>query len=171
MIMTFMPSLLISTVGPTMADKPGWRVSLSLAGIGILGALLGSAVQHFYALVREWSKTFEARHADAYVALMDAFDTSRMSRQAEIEGRRSEADELMKQYELGAGAAVRRIAIFGEKRVVEALAKWYRTNDLPPCVESLKPEIATWQTMRDALLEKIRGSALTTLPRLQAAVF
>ena len=137
-----------------MADKPAWRGSLGFAGIGIVGALLGSTFQHFYSLEQQRKKAFEAHQAEAYLAFLGAFDKFRMSLDAREAGDMERADELMEQYELDGSAAVRRISVFGDKRVVEAIAKWYRRETLHPCEESLNPELATWKAMRDAALGK-----------------
>lgn len=135
-----------------MSDKQGWRLSLGLAGVGIFGAVLGSTVQYFYSLELEQSKAFEERQADAYTDLLNAFDKYRMSQEAQQAGRANEADELMKEYTLEAGAALRRISVFGDKKVVEAVAGWYRHHPLGPCDKGLAPELATWKAMRETLL-------------------
>jgi len=137
-----------------MADNQEWRVSLTLAGVGILGAVLGSAVTHFLALEGERSKAFEERQAEAFVAFLSAFEKDRMSKNMRDQGRKTEAEELKKQYELEAGAAVRRIVVFGDKKVVKAMAEWYRRDNLQPCEETMNPELAAWKTMREALLRE-----------------
>jgi hypothetical protein len=134
-----------------MRDR-NWVVSIGLAAVGIAGALLGSAVQHVLTLDRERSMATEERQSEAYVALLNAFDMFRMSESEKAGGREREADELLRRYELEAGAAVRRIAIFGDKAVVEALAEWYRQDGLRPCEAILTPELATWERMRTASL-------------------
>jgi len=146
-----------------MAYKSGWRVSLGLAGMGILGALLGSTVQHFYSLTQERSKAFEARQAEAYGAFLSAFDKSRMSQVARDEGRKEEAEQLKEEYELEVGAAVRRITVFGDKQVVEAIANWYRRDTLGPCTEVMNPEFAAWKAMREASLGRRQEVASTDL--------
>ena len=44
-----------------MADGPNWRLSLSLAAVGIVGALLGSTAQHFLTLNRDEEGVEEAK--------------------------------------------------------------------------------------------------------------
>ena len=153
-----------------MAEKSGLLVSLTVAGVGILGALLGGAAQHFFTVVEEHSKAFEARQAEAYVALGEAFDKPRMSRQQGEETNSSvdpalktwhaqKAAELNLQYELEGGAAVRRITVYGDKRVLQALAEVYRAQGgNKPCNEAEKPElskeVSLWQSMRDVSVGK-----------------
>jgi len=122
-------------------------MSLSLAGVGIVGALIGSTVQYYFSLQQERSKAFEEHQTDAYVSLLDALDKERMSRQTDD---KAAAAKLNQQYELEAGAAVHRIAVFGDKQVVEALAEWYRrSSSLVPCEKSIEPEVTTLKLMRD----------------------
>lgn len=135
-----------------MADKQSWRISLGLAAMGILGALLGSAFSHLLTVDRERSATLKKHEADAYVAFLSAFDKYRMSEQVRADGRSVEADDLLRQYRLEAGAAVRRIALFGDKQVIEALALWYQRDALRPCEEHMQPELVAWQKMRGAAL-------------------
>ena len=135
-----------------MADKPRWGVSLSLAAMGITGTLLGATVQHFYSTEREQNKAVEERQTQGYVALIDAFDKARVSRAERAAGHTEEADKLNKEYQLEVGAAVRRILVFGDKRVVEALARWHQRDNPRPCEASLKPEFETWRAMRETSL-------------------
>jgi len=118
--------------------------------VGIVGALIGSTVQHFYSL----AQSLDARQAEAYIAFMNAFDKSRTAESEKKAGRKKAAEDLEQQYKLEAGAAVRRIAVFGHKQVVEAIAKWYRRDAILPCEDDMSIEIATWKAMRESSLGK-----------------
>jgi len=131
-----------------MAEKQGWRVSVALAGIGILGALLGNAYSNRLAVRRE----IVQRQSEAYVAFLGAFEKYRMSMVESNNGNPSEADRLMRDFEIEGGAAARRIAVFGDVEVVKALANRYRDFSLPACEERIpKTELAVWESMRSSL--------------------
>ncbi len=135
-----------------MADRHNWRVGISLAVVGIVGAWLGSAVQHFLSLEREQRNAFENRQNAAYVAFLSAFEKYRVGRQERDSAR---AEELLREYELEAGTAGRRIAVFGDRQVVQAMANWYRAyepGEVPECDQRSNTELALWVGMRGALL-------------------
>ena len=136
-----------------MADKQDWGRSLSLAGVGIVGALLGSTAQHFLTLNRDRSRAFEEGQREAYVAFLNALDKSRLARQEKAAGRDADARKLEIEFELHGGAALRRIAIYGDKRVLEALAEWSRqSTNLEPCANWWKADLAIWERMREISL-------------------
>lgn len=146
-----------------MADKQGWRASLSLTVVGIFGALLGGFVQHLLTLDRERSKVYAERQAEAYVAFLNAFDKHRMSERRAKQGDKKEAARLMDEYEYEARSAVRRIAVFGDKEVVRSLVGWYQLSELPPCDAASNAERAIWEKMRASSLsgtQKVNPSDL-----------
>jgi hypothetical protein len=138
-----------------MAEKPGWGTALSLALVGVIGAWLGSAVQHFLSLQRERTTAFDERQSEAYSALLNALEKRSVARAEETAGNTEMAKVLDREFRLEAGTARSKIAVFGDKRVVEALANWYRSyeqGERPTCDEKLTAELALWQGMRNALL-------------------
>ena len=146
-----------------MVDSKGWPLALSLAIVGIVGAWLGSAVQHYLSLERERRTAFEERQSDAYVAFLTAFDKYRVAADEELAGNSGEAAALRRAYELEVGAAGRRIAVFGDGRVVQAMARWHRAyggGGQFPCDERLSSEVALWEGMRGAVLG--RRQSVTT---------
>jgi hypothetical protein len=137
-----------------MAGSEGWR-ALSLAAVGIAGALLGTAVQHVLSIDRERSRAFEEQQRAAYVSFLDALDKSRVAQAEAAAGDTVTARALQTQFELEGGAAFRRIAIYGHKRVVEAIAEWSRqSTTLPPCAPHWRADLEVWQLMRESSLPK-----------------
>jgi hypothetical protein len=175
-----------------MAERQGWRTSLSLTAVGIVGALLGSAVQQTLTFYRERSTTFQQQQREAYVAFLNAQDKSRMADQLKQEAldekaRASQlkrkdretmeatavrdevkARELRNEFELEAGAALRRIAIYGDKRVVEAIAEYSRQvgRGQQPCGDHWEADFAMYKQMREVSL----GRAQTVSARDLAAL-
>jgi hypothetical protein len=135
-----------------MADNQSWRISLGLSAVGVVGALLGSVLGYSLDLHRERRSAFEQRQNEAYIAFLNAFDEFRVAEAEKAAGHEKEAADLDRKYELEAGAAVRKIAIYGDKRVVKALAGWYRMDPrLYPCDKQSTNELATWEAMRESL--------------------
>ena len=134
-----------------MAEKQGWSVSLSLAVVGILGALLGSSVQHLLSLHRQRTQVFEERRRDAYIAFLNALDKSRVARQERTAGHEEKAQQLETEFELEGGAALRRIAIYGDREVVEAIARYARQIRDPDdsCSTTWQADLAIYERMRN----------------------
>ena len=159
-----------------MAEKPAW-VSLSVAIIAIAGTLLGATVQHLLSIDRERLERFEATQAEAYLGYMNSLDKSRMARSYREAIANSdattkpaldaEARKLELEFELEGGAALRRIAIYGDAAVVEAMAAWSRQAfPLPPCGEHWEADLAIWQHMRDSVSgqeQRVNGQDLGEL--------
>ena len=136
-----------------MAEKQGWYLSLSLSVVGIVGTLLGGALQHYLTLDRERSKAIEERQTEAFVGFLNALDKSRVAKRLEVEGNKEKAQELETAFELEGGAAFRRIAIYGDKGVVEAAAEWSRQSaTLPTCPAHWKADLEVWVSMRKSTL-------------------
>lgn len=133
-----------------MANNHDWRLSFGISAVGVVGALLGTALQYGLTVRRERTNAFEQKQNDAYLAFLNAFDKSRMAKR---EADSAKAAQFAREYELEAGIAARRIALFGNKQVVEAMAEWYRHQgtQLPPCNEDDKIELAIWLSMRGGL--------------------
>jgi hypothetical protein len=152
-----------------MAEKQNWRGPLVLALVGIIGAWLGSAVQNFLTLKRERSNALEERQSAAFVDFLSAFEKSRMARQWQEAGDGDKAIALENEYQLEAGAAQRRIAVFGDQKVVEAMAGWFRSytqRPLPRCDEKLSAEFTLWRRMREAVLSSDDSVSLNDLAEI-----
>ena len=76
-----------------MAGGQGWYVSLGLSLVGIVGALGGSALQHWLTLDRERSKVIEERQTEAFVGFLNALDKSRVARMLQARGEKTKALE------------------------------------------------------------------------------
>jgi hypothetical protein len=138
-----------------MAEEQSWTPKLIVAAIGILGALAGYLVQNFLSRERERSSAFEERQNHAYDALVDAFDKYRLSQEAEQAGDLERAGKLKTEYESELRLAARRVAVYGDKDVVRAMAEWHRAywpEAPPPCDKLLGSELDMWVNMRAALL-------------------
>jgi len=141
-----------------MAEGPGWYVSLGLSVVGIAGALLGGALQHYMTLDRERVRAIEERQREAFVGFLNALDKSRVARQLEAEGDKAKARDLKTAFELEGGAAFRRIAIYGDKGVVKAMAEWSRkSTTLPPCPAHWRADLEVWELMRESSLGSRQG--------------
>lgn len=158
-----------------MADRQDWGgLRLGLAAVGIVGALLGYGVQHFLSFERERSKAFEDRQSAAYVAFLSAFDKDRMASEEAKAGNEKTAAKLKIEYRVEAEAAGRRIAIYGDKEVVKAMADWYRayrSGNPPPCGKQFSAELRMWERMRDALLVRDQKVSRADLAAITAADF
>lgn len=129
-----------------MADSKGWHISLALAVVGILGALLGNVYSHRLTVSRDVVQ----RQSDAFVAFLNAYEKRRL---VEIEKDSNVAEQLNREYQLEAGAAARRIAVYGNVKVVKAMAEFYRREELKPCEAVVsKTELAIWESMRRVML-------------------
>src|SRR5262245_20461072 len=136
-----------------MAGGQGWYVSLGLSLVGIVGALGGSALQHYLTLDRERGKVIEERQREAFVGFLNALDKSRVARMLEAKGEKKKALELETEFEVQGGAAFRRIAIYGDKDVVKAIAEWSRQSTrLGPCAGHWKSDLEVWLLMRKGSL-------------------
>lgn len=129
-----------------MANSKGWLISLALAVVGILGALLGNEFSHRLTVSRD----IVQRQSDAFVAFLNAYEKRRL---VESEKDSKVAEQLNREYQLEAGAAARRIAVYGHVEVVKAMAEFYRSAKLQPCKEvTSKTELAIWESMRRVML-------------------
>lgn len=107
-------------------------------------------MQQFLTTDRERSRVFEERERDAYVTFLTALHKSRMAAVEYKGGHTENARMLNLEYELEATAAVRRIAVYGDERVVKAVARWSRRSpDLLPCDENTRVLVAITKEMRD----------------------
>ena len=165
-----------------MENKQSWRGSLILAAVGISGTLLGAIVPHFLTTWRESTAAFQSQQREAYVGYLNALDKERMAklRFEEAAAKRAEAsalkaqdkqkaetradedealaNQLSLQFELEAGAALRRVAIYGDERVVAAIAAYSRAaSTVANCGPYWKADIAMWQAMREATLGRGRA--------------
>ncbi len=144
-----------------MANNRDWRLSLGLSAVGVVGALLGTGLQYGLTVHRERTNAFEQKQNDAYLAFLDAFDKSRMAKR---ERDPAKAAQFEREFELEGATAVRKIAVFGNKQVVEAVAEWYRQQGtkFPPCSEEQRTELAIWRAMRGGL-EKVNSADLAAV--------
>jgi len=165
-----------------MEERQSLRVPLSLAAVGIFGTLLGAVIPQYMTSQRASQAAFLDQQREAYVGFLNALDYDRMARQkrcaaAEKRSKASalkmrdreeaeksaaqdamKADELETKFEVEGGAALRRIAIYGDERVVSAIAEWSRqTTNLPVCGPHWKADLAVSRAMRDAALGRGRG--------------
>lgn len=134
-----------------MADSTskGWLISLALAVVGILGALLGNMISHRLTVGRDVVQ----RQSDAFVAFLNAYEKRRLVDEGGMD--KNVAEQLNREYQVEAGAAARRIAVYGQVEVVKAMAEFYRTrrDKLLPCDGvDLKAELAIWESMRRVLI-------------------
>jgi hypothetical protein len=135
-----------------MAQNQVW-VSVGIAAVGIMGTLLGTAAQHFYSIDRERRQALQKRQSDAYVDFLNVLDKPRVAAQLRADGKIMEAEKLEIAFEVEGGAAFRRIAIYGDKQVVEAMAEWSRqSTTLDPCPPHWKADLGVWQRMRETSL-------------------
>jgi hypothetical protein len=134
-----------------MGDRRDWG-AIGLAALGIVGTLLGGTLQHFLTLDRERSLTAKEREGAAYLAFLAAFPKSSLAQREKEAGRVENAAKLETAFELEGQAAVRQIALSGDKLVVTAIAKWYHEGGLPGCSDALRTEFVFWERMRMALL-------------------
>ena len=150
-----------------MADSSNWRLSLAVSAIGVLGVLAGGTVQHLFSIDRERSKLFEEREREAYASLLTALEKERLSRAEAEAGREASALRLKMDYDIEAAAAVRRIAVYGDQRVVMSLATWYEQSPprLPVCDRNALALVNAAKAMRDASRpdESISVAALAPL--------
>jgi hypothetical protein len=125
-----------------------------VAVAGILGTLggtfLGGFLQNHFAIERERAKTVETRQGEAFTSLLNAMDKGRVAAEREREGKKEEAARLEEAFQLEAGAAFRRIGIYGDKEVAEAIAAWSRQGrKLGQCPTWWRADLKVWETMRD----------------------
>ena len=135
-----------------MSNNSSSRVPLLLAAVGIAGTLLGGTLQHYFALGRDRAKAIEEQRSQAFVDFLNALDKARMATTLRSSGDKVKAQELQTEFEVKGGGALRRIGIFAEKEVVEAVATWSRTVSLPECGPQWMKDLKVWETMRQSLL-------------------
>jgi hypothetical protein len=155
---------------------------LALAALGIIGTLLAGSMQHLWVTREKQDQAFEERRRTAYVEFLRALDKPRVAdmqnaeadsllADAEKEKKhtrrakdlrnkaqalREEARNLKKEFEQTGGAAVRLIAIYGDKAVVEAYANYSRALDIHskgkeaygPCSTTWREDVAIYQAIR-----------------------
>jgi len=115
--------------------------------------LLGTTVQHFLTMDRERREAFREQQIEAYGDFLNALDKSRVARDQKEKGNENKARELEIAFELEGGAAFRRVAIYGDRQVVTAMAEWSRqSSSLPPCPAHWEADLKVWQFMREASL-------------------
>lgn len=126
-----------------------WIAIVGIAGT-LLGTFLGSRQQNVYATEQERAKTIEARQSEAFLSLLNALDKGRLAEQRKIEGKNDESIKLKESFELEAGAAFRKIGVFGDKEVAEATAIWSQQDrKLPKCQPWWNADLNTWKAMRE----------------------
>lgn len=136
-----------------MEEKQAWRAPFILAAMGIAGTLLGAALPHFLALERERTAASRSQKTEAYVGFLTALAKGRVAEpSSQPAGQDGEiANQLKRQYDIEGLAALHRIAIYGDQRVVTTIAAFMReTEALPACGPKWKADFAMWQAMREA---------------------
>jgi hypothetical protein len=130
-------------------------LTLAIAALGIAGTLAGSTLQHYWNIQAKQGQEFEERRRTAYVEFLRALDIARIAETKDAEAnsflddadkeqkdtkrarelrkqaqsRRDEARSLIEEFEKKGGAAMRLIAVYGDKEVVEAFANYARALD------------------------------------------
>ena len=135
-----------------MAENQSWRLSVAVSAVGVIGTLLGFFLQYYLNIDSERRSAIEQRkialeqqQSEAYISFLKAFDKDRTAK-------REIAEALEREYELEGAAAIRRIALYGDERVVAAMAEWYRHDPrFPPCSKEQAPELMVWTRMRESL--------------------
>ncbi len=145
-----------------MAEQQNWRLSFGLAALGIIGTLVAPVIAHFLNVSQERGREFKQRQRDAYLACATALPKLKQAQEA---AKGSEEASKLSEYEASAEAAFRKVALYGDREVVDAVADWYRSYDLPLCNEHQKSEIATWEAMRKSSLgaDSIDAESLAAL--------
>lgn len=113
----------------------------------LLGAILGAVGQYFLTVDQQRLELLRAARRDAYINFLDA---------EVLWGLRVDPGE----YEKSTAAARKRIAIYGDHEVIEALANYSRMhlkNDV--CcgpLQKLKDDAAIYQSMRRDIMPPVR---------------
>ena len=105
----------------------------------LLGAILGALGQYLLTLDQQRLELLREARRDAYISFLDA--------QALLDLQKDPV-----KYATDTAGARKRIAIYGDKSVVEALARYWRQNfERPVCcgaLSKLKDDVAIYQSMR-----------------------
>lgn len=129
----------------------------------VIGIILGAGFQYVANLSLEKAKHLEESKTEAYIDFLNAQE--KFYEASKIEDK-EKAQAILSEYNIEMEAAKKRIAIYGGKKVAEALAKYYLVYDLEKCPETIKIDVEIYKNMRAELLpksEQISGSDLSIL--------
>jgi hypothetical protein len=158
------------------------RQSLYLAVVGpimaLIGTIIGALMAHTFTTDQERAKALTERKGEAYVALLTAEVAGRLSRE-ESNGTalgRKQVDQtvgeaLEQKFQIEGDSAIRRIAIFGDREVVHAIAEWKRAGDHKGlCQSDWEKDLDMWVEMRKNVLGSDANQRVTDSDLWQLAL-
>ncbi len=142
--------------------------TLVTAGIGAIGGLVAVLLGHVMGLSAERQELLEQARRDAYVEWAEVRELHTLVDHLRAVGKSAPADSVMTLFNVGAQKVGNRIAIYGEKQVVEALSAYFSQiySATPACPESWQKDVAIYRGMRHSLLgtrEAVNDSILAFL--------
>jgi hypothetical protein len=145
-----------------MEKKKGLIQTAILTGVGLIGGLLGSSYQQYLSAKLERQKSFDSWRREAYVSYLSGMEKLRISQDQEEAARefkantpeqrrlKAKAEQLRDEWEYEASTGARKIGIFGNTTVVEAIAKhWRETSEDRRCGRGWKTDLAIFRAMRE----------------------
>ena len=131
---------------------------IQVALIGALGGLVGGGVtvaaSHYFGLEATRQELLQSARRDAYVEWLQVRELGRKASRLR-ETNPEEADSLLNEYQLKGSQVFGRIAVYGDRIVVETVATWMRNFEYPPCTDlAWEEEIAIYRSMRGSLLSE-----------------
>ena len=124
-----------------------------VAGIGIIGVLLGSIVGHYFSLSQEKQSLLEEARRQGYIEFLESQQLYAEFKEANRLGNDEKADRFREQWHLKQQGAINKIATYGDTNVVKALADFYRKyHPVDKCKENWQDDIEIYQNMRQSLL-------------------
>jgi len=141
-----------------MTDEKSSGPVLALAG-SILLASVSASITYWYSSSAEREKALSEQRKEAYVGYVSALDKERVSHmdfKCDLE--KDKLCQLRVEFELQAGASLRRIGLYGDASVVHATAEYIRKVGRPgagPCdASSWKLDLGMYLEMRRSTLGK-----------------
>jgi len=136
-----------------MSDS-GSKSTIPLA-VSVALAALTAAITYFFTAKVEREKVLTDQRKEAYVGFVSAFDKDRVSRKGlgcDLE--KDKLCPLQLEFQVQGGAAMRRIAIYGDLEVVRAIAKYSRALGrlTEPCPQTWNLDLGMFIEMRKSVL-------------------
>jgi len=129
----------------------------------IIGIIVGAGFQYVANLSLEKSKYLEESKKNAYIDFLNA---QQKYYEADSLDDKKEAARIRYEYNIEMAAAKKRIAIYGGKKVAEAVANFYLSFNLEKCPQSDDRDINIYKSMRAELLPKSEQISNTDLSAL-----
>jgi hypothetical protein len=150
-----------------MQRKTGLVQAALLTGVGIIGSLLGISVQQYWTVQLEHQKSFDSWRREAYVSYLSGIEKYRLSQEEEEAAnklkvgtpeqkrRKAKVEQLRHEWKYDATTAARKIAVFGNSAVIEAIARhWSEQSQDRRCADDWKTELALFRAMREQAVPK-----------------